>query len=401
MKASLQYRRCGEPVDICTVTPLTPSDFYYSDPGCPPGCRIPNIVTEYEVFDSFRLNTPPPIMAVCQAPSANQEEPFASTCSLPMSQLSQYSNHNGNENTASTDENQKLAVVQLSNDEDQAVTALMELWLSPTDYNSNIVVDKGKVSTVKDLQLQGMGIYLEGQPGLNEPDQFVGSHVSVSTSSNVSSQNINRGLFPTDVAFCVTAADWSPEMEMDMAESSIDSVHEEKISRTKNWVKQMSRRYPFQVEAGGASEDNRTSFVSPKLGQFCGSSCTKVNIDFEVKPEDLTSISSDKPIALQNAHHQTVTEDLGHSNSHCVLTAQQGVDDENGPFANTHVLGYFNSIATTAGTVLLGSRKEDSGEPPNWKLQEGKVVLEACSVSLTRDEEIVANALLELGMFPE
>ncbi|XP_063043254.1 uncharacterized protein LOC134437680 isoform X2 [Engraulis encrasicolus] len=56
---------------------MTPLDFYYTDPNLPPGHRVPNIVTKFEAFENFQLNTPPPIMSSRLAPPV-QPDPFLS-----------------------------------------------------------------------------------------------------------------------------------------------------------------------------------------------------------------------------------------------------------------------------------------------------------------------------------
>ncbi|XP_071388115.1 zona pellucida protein AX 4 [Centroberyx affinis] len=101
------------------VPPIIPSEFFYTDPTMGRGRRIPNIVSDLRVFECFHLNTPPPIMSACPAPP-NRPDPFRS------------GPHPTRELGSPTWRMQPVlppsrVVLQLTQEEDQAVTNLLKL----------------------------------------------------------------------------------------------------------------------------------------------------------------------------------------------------------------------------------------------------------------------------------
>ncbi|XP_008281069.1 zona pellucida protein AX 4 [Stegastes partitus] len=106
--------------DIHTIHPLIPAEIFYTDPGLPRGRRIPNLPSGLRVFDCSRLNTPPPIMSACPVPP-NRPDPFRSG-PHPTRDLgsSTWRIH-------STDSLPRRVVIQLTQEEDQAITNLLKL----------------------------------------------------------------------------------------------------------------------------------------------------------------------------------------------------------------------------------------------------------------------------------
>ncbi|XP_073331764.1 uncharacterized protein [Pagrus major] len=104
------------------VHPIIPAEFFYSDPSMSCGRRIPNIVSELRVLDCFQLNTPPPIMSACPAPPA-RPDPFRSG-PHPTVDLGSLS---FTINTLQHPVQPSRAIVQLTQEEDQATTNLLKL----------------------------------------------------------------------------------------------------------------------------------------------------------------------------------------------------------------------------------------------------------------------------------
>ncbi|XP_059210805.1 uncharacterized protein LOC131989566 [Centropristis striata] len=105
-----------------TVHPITPEEFYYTDPTISCGARIPNIVTELEDFNCFQLNTPPPIMSACLAPPTRRDpfraEPY-STRDLGNPTLKS--------STLRPPVQSNRVILELTQEEDQAITNLLKL----------------------------------------------------------------------------------------------------------------------------------------------------------------------------------------------------------------------------------------------------------------------------------
>lgn len=110
---------CG---DNQTVHPMTPQEFYYTDPTMRCGTRIPNHVQELKEFDCFQLNTPPPIMSACPAPE-NRPDPFRTVQYLTRN-LGSPCSETG---TLLLPRKRMWMVVQLTQEEDQAITNMLTL----------------------------------------------------------------------------------------------------------------------------------------------------------------------------------------------------------------------------------------------------------------------------------
>ncbi|XP_044040529.1 uncharacterized protein LOC122870422 isoform X2 [Siniperca chuatsi] len=105
-----------------TVHPIIPAEFFYTDPTMSCGRRIPNIVSQLRVFDCFQLNTPPPVMSACLAPPT-RPDPFRSgphpTRDLGSPTLTI--------NTLHPPVQPSQVILQLTQEEDQAITNLLKL----------------------------------------------------------------------------------------------------------------------------------------------------------------------------------------------------------------------------------------------------------------------------------
>ncbi|XP_056225239.1 uncharacterized protein LOC130164494 isoform X1 [Seriola aureovittata] len=104
------------------VHPIIPVEVFYTDPAMSCGRRIPNIVTDLGVLDCFQLNTPPPVMSACLAPP-NRPDPFRSgphpTRDLGCPRW--------RTNPIHSPVQPNRAVLQLTQEEDQAITNLLKL----------------------------------------------------------------------------------------------------------------------------------------------------------------------------------------------------------------------------------------------------------------------------------
>ncbi|KAM7366285.1 hypothetical protein PAMP_015737 [Pampus punctatissimus] len=105
-----------------TVLPIIPPELFYTDPSLPCGHRIPNTVSEFRAFDCFQLNTPPPVMSACFAPP-NRPDPFRSgihpTRDLGSSTWRIHTIHPTTQ--------PRRVILQLTQEEDQAITNLLKL----------------------------------------------------------------------------------------------------------------------------------------------------------------------------------------------------------------------------------------------------------------------------------
>ncbi|XP_039997398.1 uncharacterized protein LOC120797636 isoform X2 [Xiphias gladius] len=99
------------------VLPITPAEFFYTDPAMSCGRRIPNIV-----FDCLRLNTPLPVMSACLAPPT-RPDPFKSG-PHPTRDLG---SPKWRMNPVHSPVRPSRAVLQLTQEEDQAITNLLKL----------------------------------------------------------------------------------------------------------------------------------------------------------------------------------------------------------------------------------------------------------------------------------
>ncbi|XP_072232260.1 zona pellucida protein AX 4 [Leuresthes tenuis] len=103
-----------------TVHPLTPAELFYTDPTARCGGRIPNMLTGMKVSDFLPLNTPQPIMSACVA-APNHPDPFRFG-PHPSRDLGSWRTH-----TVPPHFKPRRVVVQLTQEEDEAVTNLLKL----------------------------------------------------------------------------------------------------------------------------------------------------------------------------------------------------------------------------------------------------------------------------------
>ncbi|XP_035503401.2 uncharacterized protein LOC118318137 isoform X2 [Scophthalmus maximus] len=116
-----QQRAC----DVPALQPITPEEIFYTDPTMSCGRRIPNISSDFEVFEFFRLNTPPPVMSACLAPPS-RPDPFRSG-SHPTRDLG---STDWRLNHIRSSAQPSRAILQLTWEEDQAITNLLKLHQS-------------------------------------------------------------------------------------------------------------------------------------------------------------------------------------------------------------------------------------------------------------------------------
>ncbi|KAM8897403.1 uncharacterized protein AB9W97_008817 [Spinachia spinachia] len=114
MAARVVHRRT--PTGFIPPVPvITPAEMFYTDPTMSCGRRVPIVLTELRVLDCLRLNTPTPVMAAYPAPPS-RADPFRSG-THPTRDLG----------SLSLGVNPLRVVVQLTQEEDQAVTNLLKL----------------------------------------------------------------------------------------------------------------------------------------------------------------------------------------------------------------------------------------------------------------------------------
>ncbi|XP_068443953.1 uncharacterized protein [Clinocottus analis] len=105
-----------------TLLPIIPADFFYIDPTMGCGQRVPNIVTELGVLDCFQLNTPTPVMSAFPAPPT-RPDPFRSG-PHPSRDLGSLT---FTVKTLHIPVQPRQVVLQLTQEEDQAITNLLKL----------------------------------------------------------------------------------------------------------------------------------------------------------------------------------------------------------------------------------------------------------------------------------
>ncbi|XP_040036090.2 uncharacterized protein LOC120821531 [Gasterosteus aculeatus] len=105
-----------------TLPVITPAELFYTDPTMSCGRRVPNALTELRVLDCFRLNTPPPVMSAFPSPPS-RPAPFR-WGTHPTRDLGSLSLR---VNTPRPPAGPRRLVVQLTQEEDQAVTNLLKL----------------------------------------------------------------------------------------------------------------------------------------------------------------------------------------------------------------------------------------------------------------------------------
>ncbi|KAL3046380.1 hypothetical protein OYC64_004398 [Pagothenia borchgrevinki] len=104
-----------------TVLPLGPAELFYSDPTLTCG-RIPNVASDLRLIECFKLNTPPPIMSPCPAPPPCPD-PFKFGPN-PTRNLGHLTLEINNLQPAVQ---KGQVVLQLTQEEDQAITNLLKL----------------------------------------------------------------------------------------------------------------------------------------------------------------------------------------------------------------------------------------------------------------------------------
>ncbi|XP_023688295.2 uncharacterized protein [Paramormyrops kingsleyae] len=109
---------------------MIPSDFFYNDPLQAPGHRIPNNVAQLEVFECCQLNTPAPIMSASITPPI-RADPFRTEPRLIRDLGSQVWAWDHlcapQTSTLGPTLRPRREVIQLSAEEDQAITNLLKL----------------------------------------------------------------------------------------------------------------------------------------------------------------------------------------------------------------------------------------------------------------------------------
>ncbi|TMS02394.1 hypothetical protein E3U43_007934 [Larimichthys crocea] len=105
-----------------TLHPIIPAEFYYIDPTESSGRRNPNFVTELTVLDCFQLNTPPPVMTARPAPPT-RPDPFRSGAHLTRN----LGSLTFKIDTLHRPVQPSQVVLQLTQEEDQAITNLLKL----------------------------------------------------------------------------------------------------------------------------------------------------------------------------------------------------------------------------------------------------------------------------------
>ncbi|XP_037832452.1 uncharacterized protein LOC112449778 [Kryptolebias marmoratus] len=105
-----------------TVNPIRPAELFYSDPTMSCGTRIWNNLTGIRVFSCSQLNAPPPVMSACVAPP-NHPDPFRSG-PHPIRDLGRPT---WRVQSGHPEAQPHRAVVQLTPEEDQAITNLLKL----------------------------------------------------------------------------------------------------------------------------------------------------------------------------------------------------------------------------------------------------------------------------------
>ncbi|XP_058871368.1 uncharacterized protein LOC131721963 isoform X1 [Acipenser ruthenus] len=198
MQANLEARKHWDPTSF-PVSPISPADFYYTDPWKPAGSRVYNTVTQLEVLECCRLNTPPPIMSVCQAAGSNPFRTAPRTLGSP--------NQNRPQGAS---ENRRVEIIQLSREEDQAVSTLLELRLSHLER-------RGEGSSLESVPGGiGDGSPLRAESGdWEQPGNFCTVSVPEPTAAS-SAPAGEPGLQP--------AAKRRPKPEMDVAQALLELV---------------------------------------------------------------------------------------------------------------------------------------------------------------------------------
>ncbi|XP_034020535.1 uncharacterized protein LOC117505114 [Thalassophryne amazonica] len=109
------------------VHPIIPAEFFYSYPNVGHSGRIPNIVSDLALFDCFQLNTPQPIMSPWPAQPLHPD-PFRSgshaTRELGSTTWITY--------PAIPAVQPSRAILELTEEEDQAITNLLKLHHEPS-----------------------------------------------------------------------------------------------------------------------------------------------------------------------------------------------------------------------------------------------------------------------------
>ncbi|XP_054880437.1 uncharacterized protein LOC129354911 [Poeciliopsis prolifica] len=102
---------------------MSPVELFYTDPTLPCGRRIYNSLSRKMVFDCSQLNTPPPLMSACVAPSS-RPDPFRAgphpTNNLGSPSWRLQSMH-------PPQVQPRFVVIQLTQQEDQVITNLLKL----------------------------------------------------------------------------------------------------------------------------------------------------------------------------------------------------------------------------------------------------------------------------------
>ncbi|KAL4631471.1 hypothetical protein GN956_G15512 [Arapaima gigas] len=147
-REALRQRQVGFPVPA-----MIPSDYFYVDPAQAPGQRISNSVSQLEVFECCQLNTPRPIMSTGVAPSFHTD-PFRREPHLVRDLGSQTRSWDPTcpptPSASPLALRERIEVIQLSMEEDQAITNLLKLHYSNHDTPGDLlIVEDGEIRHVR------------------------------------------------------------------------------------------------------------------------------------------------------------------------------------------------------------------------------------------------------------
>ncbi|KAJ8338204.1 hypothetical protein SKAU_G00371700 [Synaphobranchus kaupii] len=190
-----------------TFPAMIPSDFFYTDPTLPPGSRVPNGVTQLETFECCQLNTPPPVMSITDSPPGL--DPFRTrphpTRDLG-SQMWTWDTHSTFRSR--TPQGQILEVIQMSSEEDEAITSLLKLhYQSQLDTTSSDPWGDMTAQDLTGLDHQSLSPPTPIQPSLSDlgpaSNSVEGSVPSLSVLESQSMQGSDVMMDTSSVLFSV------------------------------------------------------------------------------------------------------------------------------------------------------------------------------------------------------
>ncbi|XP_048883677.1 uncharacterized protein LOC125750242 isoform X1 [Brienomyrus brachyistius] len=267
---------------------MIPSDFFYNDPMQAPGNRIPNNVAQLEVFECCQLNTPAPIMSP-SITSSIRPDPFRTEPHLIRDLGSQVWAWDHlcapQTSTLGPTLRPRKEVIQLSAEEDQAITNLLKLhhesisepiherpcqprWSParclPANQEDDANIDcipqltmtsKGQSGRWSDTELEAADILLtldDGEVVIKEPRSLAqGDSESQNADTVDRCLLISSGLGPTSLG--------SPHVDSDDV-NSVSSVEYSEIGQVD------------RVACGSAEESENLGEMDPQDDFHCGGS---------------------------------------------------------------------------------------------------------------------------------